>query len=148
MSMHRIPLTDIEFNGLKAHGLEIGTPSQLSDVFRQGIRYALDIPTIRNQDIRLIVQYSEGDGYTYSCKRIIPIVYKSKEDFIFDFEEKCIEAKENGEILVIIANIRFNCMAFFNDNGEWFPPEVYTVDEWFSINTKSLDNKMVDEMIG
>lgn len=41
MSMHRIPLTDLERRGLEAHGLEIGTPSQLSDVFRQGMAYAL-----------------------------------------------------------------------------------------------------------
>lgn len=41
MSMHRIPLTDLERRGLEAHGLEIGTPSQLSDVFRQGVEWAL-----------------------------------------------------------------------------------------------------------
>lgn len=136
MSMYRIPLTDIEFNGLKAHELEIGSPSQLSDVFRQGVRYTLDVPTIRNQDIRLIVKYFEGDGYTYSYERIIPIIYKSKEDFIFDFEEKCIAAKEKGEDIFFIANTRFNCMNFFSGDGDCFPPEVNTVDEWFSNNIK------------
>lgn len=40
MSMHRKPLTKIEEEGLRAHGLAIGTPSQLSDVFRQGITWA------------------------------------------------------------------------------------------------------------
>lgn len=40
MSMHKIPLTKIEEDGLRAHGLDIGTPSQLSDVFRQGIAWA------------------------------------------------------------------------------------------------------------
>jgi hypothetical protein len=40
MSMHKIPLTPIEEAGLRAHGLDIGTPSQLSDAFRQGVRYA------------------------------------------------------------------------------------------------------------
>ena len=41
MSMHRKPLTALEEAGLRAHGLEVGKPSQLSDVFRHGIAYAL-----------------------------------------------------------------------------------------------------------
>lgn len=42
MSMHKKPLTLLERAGLEAHGLDIGTPSQLSDAFRQGIAYALE----------------------------------------------------------------------------------------------------------
>lgn len=41
MSMHKIPLTKLEEDGLRAHGLDIGKPSQLSDVFRQGVAWAL-----------------------------------------------------------------------------------------------------------
>lgn len=41
MSMHNKPLTPLEHAGLEAHGLDIGTPSQLSDAFRQGISFAL-----------------------------------------------------------------------------------------------------------
>ena len=37
--MHKIPITQIEEDGLRAHGLDIGTPSQLSDAFRQGIAW-------------------------------------------------------------------------------------------------------------
>ena len=40
MSQHKIPLTPIEESGLRAHRLPIGKPSQLSDVFRQGILWA------------------------------------------------------------------------------------------------------------
>ena len=39
MSMHKIPLTQTEEAGLRAHGLDIGTPSQLSDAFRQGVAW-------------------------------------------------------------------------------------------------------------
>jgi hypothetical protein len=39
MSMHKIPLTPTEEAGLRAHGLDIGTPSQLSDAFRQGLAW-------------------------------------------------------------------------------------------------------------
>lgn len=42
MSMHKIPLTDLELSGLKTHGLSVGTPSQLSDCFRHGVKWALD----------------------------------------------------------------------------------------------------------
>lgn len=58
MSMHRIPLTQVERDGLKAHGLAIGKPSQLSDVFRQGIQYALE-----NSD----GVYIDRDVYDWIC---------------------------------------------------------------------------------
>jgi hypothetical protein len=39
MSMHKIPLNRTEEEGLRAHGLDIGTPSQLSDAFRLGVAW-------------------------------------------------------------------------------------------------------------
>lgn len=39
MSMHKIPLTDTEREGLQTHSLDIGTASQLSDAFRQGVSW-------------------------------------------------------------------------------------------------------------
>lgn len=41
MSMHKIPLTPLEEEGLRLHGLDIGTPSQLSDAFRLGMNWAI-----------------------------------------------------------------------------------------------------------
>lgn len=41
MSMHNIPLTDLERLGLINHHLPIDKPSQLSDCFRAGIAWAL-----------------------------------------------------------------------------------------------------------
>ena len=40
MSLHQQPLTDLERTGLEANGLDIGTPSQISDAFRLGVRWA------------------------------------------------------------------------------------------------------------
>ena len=40
MSMHIKPLTPIEEAGLRAHGLPVGTPSQLADAFRFGVAWA------------------------------------------------------------------------------------------------------------
>ncbi len=49
MSMHKKPLTAIEESGLRAHGLDIGAPSQLSDVFRHGVAWALrDIDSVEH----------------------------------------------------------------------------------------------------
>lgn len=42
MSMHKIPLTELERDGLEKHHLPIGSPSQLSDCFRHGIAFALN----------------------------------------------------------------------------------------------------------
>ena len=41
MSMHRKPLTPTEEAGLRVHGMQrdIGTLSQLADVFRQGVAW-------------------------------------------------------------------------------------------------------------
>lgn len=44
MSMHKIPLTPLEREGLERHHLPIGTPSQLSDCFRAGMDWALRYP--------------------------------------------------------------------------------------------------------
>lgn len=40
MSMHKIPLTELEKQGLIEHGLSIDSPSQLSDSFRLGVQFA------------------------------------------------------------------------------------------------------------
>lgn len=40
MSMHLKPLTPIEEEGLRAHGLPVGVPSQLADAFRLGMAWA------------------------------------------------------------------------------------------------------------
>ena len=47
MSMHRIPLTELERAGLINYGLAVGKPSQLSDVFRHGMKWAIDNSVIK-----------------------------------------------------------------------------------------------------
>lgn len=64
MSMHKIPLTETERNGLKAHGLDIGKPSQLSDVFRLGVAWGIEslraeLATLKEQNAVLSQQESE-----------------------------------------------------------------------------------------
>ena len=40
--MKPVLMTPVEEAGLRAHGLDIGTPSQLSDVFRQGVAWGME----------------------------------------------------------------------------------------------------------
>ena len=42
MSMHKIPLTYLEREGLNRHKLVVDAPCQLSDVFRLGMKWAQD----------------------------------------------------------------------------------------------------------
>ena len=66
MSMHRIPLTELERVGLTNHGLPIGNPSQLSDAFRHGVKWALDNVNAVPQWIPVSEQMPENEG-TYFC---------------------------------------------------------------------------------
>jgi phage/plasmid primase-like uncharacterized protein len=36
---------------------------------------------------RLIVEYQEGDGFTYSCTVTVPVVFRSKEEFLIALED-------------------------------------------------------------
>ena len=47
---------------------------------------------------KLIVEYSVGDGFTYSATNTVPILFSSKEEFIIIFEEKLLEQKKLLEI--------------------------------------------------
>ncbi len=40
MSDHDVQLTELEKSGLQKHGLPVGVPSQLSDAFRHGVKWA------------------------------------------------------------------------------------------------------------
>jgi len=68
MSMHKKPLTQIEEDGLRTHGLTTGSPSQLSDVFRHGMAWAQlaasktdrGVAESRGEDLQLELESAEG----------------------------------------------------------------------------------------
>lgn len=62
MSMHKIPLTQIEEEGLRNHGLDRGTPSQLSDVFRQGVAWGQKTVCTTHDAIRAAGGIVHSDG--------------------------------------------------------------------------------------
>lgn len=63
MSMHNIPLADLEREGLEKHGLKIGVPSQLSDCFRAGIAWAL------RQENEKCCEGGPHWGHAYGCPK-------------------------------------------------------------------------------
>jgi hypothetical protein len=68
MSNHKTPLTDLERDGLIAHGLgrDIGRPSQAADIFRQGIAWAMQTPEWRAVVLK---QRKEIDDLINSSRR-------------------------------------------------------------------------------
>lgn len=69
MSMHKIPLTQLEEDGLRAHGLDIGSPSQLSDVFRHGIKWALEQTAPQPEQSEQLEEFREiVDGAVLMCE--------------------------------------------------------------------------------
>jgi hypothetical protein len=103
------------------------SPEELVLLFKS---FGLEAVTKRN-DIRLVLEYAESDGYTYCYTRTVPIMYESAEALIVDFEEKCIGSRTNGELKFTIGGIEFNTSNFFDDDGEYDEPVIRTVDEWF-----------------
>lgn len=47
---------------------------------------------------KLVVEYSVGDGFTYSATNTVPVLFSSKEEFIIIFEEKLIAQKKLLEL--------------------------------------------------
>jgi hypothetical protein len=84
----------------------------------------------KSNEIRLVLEYAESDGYTYCHTRTKPIVYESAEALIVDFEAKCRGSRINNELKFTICGIEFDTSNFFDD-GEYYGPYIRTVDEWF-----------------
>lgn len=94
MSMHKVPLTAIEEEGLRLHGLVIGTPSQLSDCFRHGMKWQAEqsqrwisvderLPDVRagdNQEVILKVRRANGKEYVFAAEYLNRYECYSEDD--------------------------------------------------------------------
>lgn len=89
--------------------------------------------------MRLIIEFSVGDGYTYSATETIPVVYESAEAFAVDFEQA---VRDNWATeLINRGNVKIGGQEFDSgefmmwddskDAHEYFAPNIFTVDEWF-----------------
>lgn len=88
--------------------------------------------------MRLVIEYMSGDGHVYSCKNTVPVEYESAETFAVEFEQFCHEKYHMAQCPPYTS---FNCFMFagkywdvsdFFENKVYYPPEISTVDEWFS----------------
>ena len=86
--------------------------------------------------MRLIVSYTEGDGCTYSCQRDIPVVYDSAEQLTVDIEEVANRIIRGEHREDYFTGTSFNghtiYVNHFVEQGKYFAPNIYTVDEWFT----------------
>lgn len=123
--------------------------------------------------MRLVIHYTVGDGYTYSCDITTPVVYESAEKFLVDLEEavlarqagvakgneiwyafmqatrekigydvdawkiECVKVREEKDRLEgnpLFCGFTDVFLDRFLEDGKFYAPEIYTVDEWFTIN--------------
>lgn len=78
---------------------------------------------------RLVMCFTVGDGCTYSCSETIPFKYESSEAALVDFEELIKRSEFESE--VTFAGQTFSPSDFF-ENGVFYGPNIYTIDEWFA----------------
>lgn len=85
---------------------------------------------------RLVVEYTVGDGCTYSSQNTVPVLYESGEAFLVNFEEWCKKNKDaSGLNGPEFAGQEFFPYNFF-ENDVYYAPSVYTVEEWFAEQDK------------
>ncbi len=86
--------------------------------------------------MRLVVQYSVGDGCSWYAENTVPVVYESAEAFLVDFEEIVKPYMDKNSSWYynkrefVLGGQQFDCSDFFFE-GRYYAPEVMTVDEWF-----------------
>ena len=85
--------------------------------------------------MRLVMLYTFGDGCTYSCDRVFPMVAESPEAALCEFEELYNQYKGDWKAgPFTFANEEFYSNDFECD-GKYYAPDFLTLDEWF----KGLD---------
>jgi hypothetical protein len=81
--------------------------------------------------MRLVIEYTDSDGCTYSCTMTKPVLYASAEAFAVDFEAWCRANKAVCSFDLKFAGQGFSPSSFFHE-GVYYGPDVLTVDEWFA----------------
>lgn len=91
--------------------------------------------------MKFVVEYQEGDGYTYCCTTTVPVEAESKEaianelkrmaqKMISDIKAKNPEAR-NGVYRCGNSVIYINSLI---EDLKYCEPRIMTVDEWFEFN--------------
>lgn len=87
--------------------------------------------------MRLIIEYTATDGYTFWNTITVPVVHESPESFIVEFDEKCKAAFASGTgSFMVSGGGEFDVDCFYERDEDireplYTPPRVMTVDEFF-----------------
>jgi hypothetical protein len=88
---------------------------------------------------RLILTYTKGDGYTYSCDTVKAFEYASKDEFVFDVLEKYKDFDWSTEHSfpkeVEVLPDLFLCQY----EVERIEQDVYTLEDWFQKYKEKID---------
>jgi hypothetical protein len=92
---------------------------------------------------RLILEWEDTDGFTYSCPRVSKGIYSSKEELIIALEEFAeiyiLHILEHGVFDIDEKYIFFPLIddtldiTLFVENYKYIPPTIRTLDEWFPL---------------
>jgi hypothetical protein len=82
--------------------------------------------------MKLVLLYTNTDGYTYSCDVVRPIEYDSPEQAIVDFEAAARESRERKGVSFKFAGFTFDQTDFFYHKDRFDPPEFLTINQWFN----------------
>lgn len=134
MSMHKIPLTPVEKEGLERHHLPVGTPSQLSDCFRLGVAWGLQQGL--SDDAKFSVSYRNAPGKP----GVLYAIYGSSSIHYAEELEKQIKELE----ALSVTKIRLDVVP-----GDGSGSEVYakSVDEVVS-KLSEMDAELEDWQLG
>lgn len=106
--------------------------------------------------MKLVMLYTVGDGYTYSCDIVKPLEYESKEKAEYDLLELCESQMKNNpnESCINFAGHQLDYLDFYYEgtcesrkNPEikvqskyvYSPPSILTIDEWFKDEGQTAD---------
>lgn len=92
MSMHKIPLTPLEEQGLCAHGLPVGQPSQLADSFRQGMAWALRAQPDDMYETRQDGKRVHKARWEVGIRRIVALLWGNEREFEIDEVVEAVRA--------------------------------------------------------
>lgn len=93
--------------------------------------------------MKLVLVYTAGDGYTYSCTEHRPFEYESAEAALIDFEELLLKSlkDQNRGTRGIFTFCRLELYAEHfksTTSDELFLPEILTLDEWFEAHKATV----------
>ena len=92
----------------------------------------------------LVLRYTSGDDETCSCTSLFPFPYASKDEFVFDILER-YKDRQWTYYTVHKSKSKTDKVELFDDiwlcEAEILDIEkmVYTLDEWFRVNTEGYE---------